>query len=93
MTTQQGFLLKSGLQAGSDASDKCWAARNVRSVICEIARWPQHSEAFAYCAGKNSERELKECLSQTYAPNWFEDFPGCTSDKQCYDTRPAYTKP
>jgi len=93
MKIQQGLLLKSCLRAGDNTTDKCWAARNVRSVICELAGWPQNNTTLAYCAGKNSERELKACLYATREPYWFEDFPGCTSDQQCFDTRPAYTTP
>ncbi len=93
MTQQAGFTLKSGLRAGSNDTDRCWANRNLRSAICQVTRWPQNDATLDYCAGQNNERMLKECLHSTGELYWFEDFPGCTSDAQCYQNRPAYTKP
>lgn len=88
-----GLHLSTHLQAGYVEGDRCYATRNMRSLLCGISGWPQHDPQKSLCAGNNSERELKDCLYNSKVPNWWNAFPGCTDAQQCYDRRPDYTNP
>ncbi len=93
MKRDSGFPLSTHLQAGYLGGDLCYGERNTRSFLCGINGWPQHDPQKPMCAGNNNERRLIECLYESKAPNWWNAFPGCTDAAQCYNQRPAETKP
>ncbi len=85
-----GVSLHSHLTAGTPAGDNCYVVRNWSVMECALRGWPQYLDP---CAGNNMERNLKACLYKVDDHNWWKAFPECTSAKQCYNTRPAYTDP
>ncbi len=79
-----GLRLHTNVQAGNLISDNCYYQRNTSVFGCSLLQWPQNG---GDCTGNKLEQNLKECLYDSGEPNWWKDFPGCTSAKQCYEKR------
>lgn len=94
MKNHHGLQTHTGLKSGDIYGDMCYISRNSLVTQCALKGWPQNSYRTEYCVGNNAERDLKACLhDQSKEPEWYKAFPECTSNQQCYDTRPAYTAP
>ncbi len=94
MKNQPSLPLRTGLKSGDIDGDLCYISRNSLVASCALKGWPQNSYRTAECVGNNAQRSLIECLKdKSKEENWYTAFPGCTSNQQCYDTRPGYTEP
>ncbi len=80
---QTGLRTQTRLQAGNPASDACYIQRNYKTIQCTLEGWGSLD-----CAGDANEYSLKVCLSRSGEPDWWKDFPGCTSSWQCESYRP-----
>jgi len=79
-----GLALQTSIKSGNLISDNCYFRRNGEVFGCSLTGWPQNG---GVCTGNTIEHELKECLYDSGEPNWWKDFPGCTSSDQCYQNR------
>jgi len=94
MKNHHGMQIHTSLKSGDLYGDMCYFSRNSAVMSCALKGWPQNSYRTEHCVGNNIERELKNCLfTRSKEPNWYQAFPECTSNQQCYDNRPAYTAP
>lgn len=60
----------SGIGVMSDqqyAHNDCIANRDLRSIGCELAGWPQNDPANS-CYGNNNGKELDRCMSNVWSP-------------------------
>ncbi len=84
------LALRTHIRSGNLRSDGCYVKRNLCSLECGLAGWPQKDGTKVNCAGNNNENRLKECLFASGEPDWWKAFPECNSSQQCFDTRPAW---
>ena len=87
---KQALKMRTGLTAGTEASKNCYFHRDMTTLACTFLGWPQDDPAMEGCVGKNNESELKKCLYNSGAADWWRAFPECTSSEQCYNTRPDF---
>ena len=81
--THPGLRITTGVSAGNPASDNCYINRNMNSIACALAGWPQNNKDLPACVGNNNEIWLKQCLNESGEKDWWRSFPDCTSAEQC----------